>query len=347
MTLDSLRAELRKLSAPHPSSDLLARILASRAKGARVILPTARGTGQGLRSARVAAAAAAVVGVVWGSMWLLGSRSSTRTWPPRFDEVTLLPRAAFGQERQPRAAEPRYPLIATLEPTRVHSGEWTYDVRSITDGVFTSPQGHRTVIIVEGSYGGRPAWVMSESYGDFGDTVFVDRSVLRPLHHERSRTGRFAFVQEFSRDSVFELLRVSHPKARTFQGSAALPGPSASPLTVSWSPFSIDTPLLLQAVPLERRWQGSVFSVNWVSMADRLPPFTPVDLRVVGAQAVTVPAGTFDCWKVEARQGEYTWLLWVSKDRQWVIKSQYRNAPDWVTERVLVSATGGLTPPAP
>ena len=56
MTLDSLRAELRKLSAPHPPSDLLARILASRAKGARVILPTARGTGQGLRSARVAAA---------------------------------------------------------------------------------------------------------------------------------------------------------------------------------------------------------------------------------------------------------------------------------------------------
>ena len=346
--LRALRDALQRFPVPEPPGDLLERILASRAAGARTILPVAREPGRGFTYARAAAVAVVVAGVAWGSVSLFGPRSSApASWPPRFDEVTLLPPAAFGQEPRPRAAGPRYQLITVVDPTRVHAGQWTYEALSITDGVFTSPQGQRTITVADESYGSRPAWVTRESHGDFGDTVFVDRHSLRPMLHQRSSRGSFAFTQEFSGDSVFELLRVSRPEQKAFQGSAALPGPGGSPLAVSWSAYSIAAPLLLQAVPLERAWRGSLYSVNWVSRADRFPPITPVDLRVIGAQRITVPAGTFDCWKVEARQGESAWLLWVSKDRQWVVKSQYRNAPDWVTERVLVSATGGLTPPAP
>jgi hypothetical protein len=50
-----------------------------------------------------------------------------------------------------------------------------------------------------------------------------------------------------------------------------------------------------------------------------------------------VPAGTFDCWKLEVIQGGSARSeLWVSRDRQWVVKTEYRGG-DFVTEQVLTS----------
>jgi hypothetical protein len=54
---------------------------------------------------------------------------------------------------------------------------------------------------------------------------------------------------------------------------------------------------------------------------------------------VTVPAGTFDCWRLEVEG--YVWeservQMWVSRDKGWLIKEQ-RRWSDYVVNRVLVS----------
>ena len=71
----------------------------------------------------------------------------------------------------------------------------------------------------------------------------------------------------------------------------------------------------------------------------------PLDLRVVGSGVIDVPAGRFDCWKVEVREGkeaENPLALWVSKDRGWLVRGDQRGT-DGRSETPLLSAT----PPAP
>ena len=48
-----------------------------------------------------------------------------------------------------------------------------------------------------------------------------------------------------------------------------------------------------------------------------------MQLKVVGAESVTVPAGTFDCYKVElgsAEGGPEKATLWIAKDSRKSIK---------------------------
>ncbi len=71
--------------------------------------------------------------------------------------------------------------------------------------------------------------------------------------------------------------------------------------------------------------------------------FVPVDLRVVGSGRIEVPAGRFECWKVELPDSpESTLILWVSKDHGWLVKTEQQGW-DWRAESALVSAT----PPTP
>jgi hypothetical protein len=50
----------------------------------------------------------------------------------------------------------------------------------------------------------------------------------------------------------------------------------------------------------------------------------PRQLSVVGSESVTVPAGTFDAWKVESKPAEGTGetvTLWIDKKTRAVVKS--------------------------
>lgn len=345
---------LRGLTAPEPPSDLLPRILASRAAGVRVTLPTAiaRSAARWRLVALLAAAAA-----IW--VWVGTNSPVSPEGKGGFNRDLLLgmpfaPFEALGQESRGREMNPRYPLITTLEAGRMKAGKWSYRLQWTTDGVFTSPQGSRAITISPGRFGGKPSWIMTETRdlkgapSGAGDTVFVDPTSLRPLQRARSwNQGRSFFVQEFSRDSVSERLHVAGPPVeRNFSGSAALPSRNVSPLVVSWSPYSLSA--LVQALPLQPKWRGSVYSVNWISMADRYPAFTPLDLRVTGAERVTVPAGSFECWRLEVSEGPDRFLVWVSKKERWVVMTRHTwsdEAGEWRTEELLAAVAP--TPPPP
>ena len=338
--------ELRKLPAPEAPDDLLACILASRAAGVRVVLPEATtATGQ-VRYVRYVAAIAVLVGFGWLALSTVKPSPVRQAGPSMWslDGMPLFPVTVLGQEQLVRDVRPRYALITATVPSDVRAGRWTYEARWITDDVFASPQGQRTITRTAASRDGKPVWLMTES--TIPDTVLVDQASLRPLRYVRPMR-RHLLIQEFGRDSVVERFDGgAPPNERHFLGSAPVPGPAGSPLLVAWSPYSIDA--LVQALPLSRGWRGSVYSINWLVYSDRVPAFTPLDLRVTGVDRITVPAGTFDCWKVEVTDGADKSIVWVSKDRRWVVMRQRTwsdESGEWRIEARLAAVD--TTPPAP
>ena len=350
--------ELRKLAVPEPPDELLARILASRAAGVRVVLPVPTRSVASTRTVRFAATAAILAGVAWLGWQVVTTRSGVESeLPPVWviGGMPFNPSTAFGQERFPPTRSPRYPLIAQIQPTRVRAGRWTYEGSTTGDGVFTTSQGPpRTIVIAAGNFEGQPIWVASRGSPEMSDTVLVDRVTLRPLRYVRPmRHARL--VQHFSHDSIDELLYLGPPpkeRERTLRGAAVLPDLDVGPMLVSWSPHSLE--MLVQALPLTRAWRGSVYSTNWVTMATRFPTFTALDLRVTGSERVTVPAGTFDCWRLEAREGDDKSMLWVSRDHGWLVMRRHTSSDgsgkwrtEWISETRLVAVDTLPSPPAP
>ncbi len=108
---------------------------------------------------------------------------------------------------------------------------------------------------------------------------------------------------------------------------------SVSPLVTGFEHLA----LLIRLLPLTRSWQGSASLVTWSPSPARL--ISPVSLRVVGEETVTVPAGTYECWKIEYKERNWDDVrLWVSKEKQWMVKMRFRfhaPSPDFVREAVL------------
>ena len=350
-TLETLRRELQGLASSEAPPGLLQRILDSRAAGVRVALP--RTERDHTRWIIAALAAAAVLALVINIR--TGERSPAGAETDYGDiaaALSFLPRAAMAQQAGP-ARTPRYDLVHHLDGSRAHAGTWTYETCTTTDDVLTKCGSRLRITVHEGQRAEQPVWVMIQrvafvrGWSSTNDTIYVPpdttyfaRQTLRPLSW--SLTGdRIHVVRQFTPDSVHEAVDITGPHPRSWHSSAKLPGAADDPLVVRWARF--DVPLLLQALPLARGWQGSVYSVGLIGRVPGASPFAPLDFRVVGSERINVPAGRFDCWRVEVQSGDETVMtLWTSKDRGWLIKTK-QGEPDWRTESTLLSAT----PPAP
>ena len=350
-TVDRIRRDLRGLAAPEPPPDLLEKIMASRGSGIRVVLPRERRDyTPWILGALAAAAAAALV---------INLRGRGR--PPAPAEIdyqdiaaalSFVPRAALAQQTGPPRT-PRYALVDGLDESRAHAGTWTYETCTTTDDVLTQCGSRLTIVVREAQRAEQPAWLMIQrlaflsGWSSTKDTIYVPpdttyfaRQTFRPIYW--AMTGeRIRAVRRFTPDSLREAVDITGPHPRSWRASARLPGAADAPLVLRWARF--DIALLLQVLPLARGWQGSVYSVGLIGRAPASSPFPVLDFRVVGSDRVNVPAGRFDCWKVEMQMGDETVMtLWASKDRGWLIKST-QGEPDWQTESTLISAT----PPEP
>jgi hypothetical protein len=93
---------------------------------------------------------------------------------------------------------------------------------------------------------------------------------------------------------------------------------------------------LMPVLPLQRGWRGSIYQVSFIANgAGRR--IAPIDLRVRGTDRVTVPAGAFDCWRVEVEA--HLWntereTFWVSRENGWLIKKEQRGSDYVVTMRL-------------
>ena len=344
--------ELRKIPAPEPSMDLLERILASRAAGVRVVLPEGRATVSRRTTLLLLTAAAAALVLVMSTRG--GDHRSVDTeneLPDITAGLSLWPPDALAQEPGP-PRRPRYEPVRSLLFARVQGGMWTYRTCTVFDDVLTNCRGRLTIAVSQGKWEGRPAWLVSQqnkSVRDWAttdtirtplDTTYVDPATLRPIYHAINGKA-FHFVRRITGDTVHEALDIGGTAPRSWRSSAGIPGAQDAPLVLRWA--RVDVTLLLQVLPLDRSWRGSVYSVGLVGPDPSKTAFAPVDLRVVGSGRIDVPAGRFECWKLELQVGlEDPLILWASKDRGWLIKTEQRGL-DWRTESVLVSAI----PPTP
>jgi len=339
--------QLRKLPAAAAPEDLLARILASRAAGVRVVLPEDRSTVSRRALLLVTAAAAAV-------LLVMSTRAGDRR-PPDPENgsqdiaagLSFWPPDAMAQEAGP-PRRPRYESVKNLRVARAQGGTWTYRTCTVFDDVLTKCRGSLTITISQAKWDGRPAWLMSQQEKSVQnwsttdtirtplDTTYVDPATLRPMYHVMNGKA-FHFVRRVTEDTIHEALDIGGAAPRSWRSSAGIPGDRHAPLVLRWA--RVDLTLLLQVLPLDRWWRGSVYSVGLVGPDPSKTGFVPVDLRVVGSGRIVVPAGRFECWKVELRDSpESMLMLWVSKDHGWLVKTE-QQGPDWRAESALVSAT--------
>jgi hypothetical protein len=59
---------------------------------------------------------------------------------------------------------------------------------------------------------------------------------------------------------------------------------------------------------------------------DKNGPVT-LTFAVTGEESVTVPAGTFACWKVEVQGGDRPVTFYVAKENPVVVKYEFTGAP--------------------
>jgi hypothetical protein len=168
------------------------------------------------------------------------------------------------------------------------------------------------------------------------DSTYFEPATLRPIYAAQGGV-KFRLVRRFTRDSVREALDIGGAHPRSWRASAGIPGAQDAPLVLRWA--RVDLTLLLQVLPLDRGWRGSVYSVGPVGPDPSKTGFAPVDLRVVGSGRIEVPAGRFECWKLAFRESPESMLtLWVSKDRGWLVRADQRGT-DGHSETPLLSAT--------
>jgi len=346
--LRALRDQLRTLPAPEPTDDLLARIEASRAAGARVILPVVqRAVRPGRR--RYVVAAAAIVVLAAGGLVISTLRNRAGNegefQSTAFGGLPFFPPDAFAQEPGGRLYKASYPPAA-VELGRFGPGQWVYRTRVIIDGYVTDSVEADTLTITPGEYRGRAVWQIANRWGwkyfAARDTLLVDRQDLRPVRraHPAPRVQRPGTTPpgiDFPPDTGLGPLLLARVPS-TYPGT---------PLSWQVYPalgllnFVYAKPMLL-LLPFESNWRGSLYlNFGW---GQHQFGAIPLDVRVVGRETVHVPAGTFDCWRVELSvpSSRRKTTIWASRERGWLVQLR-EPMHDGAQEQVLVSAT----PPAP
>lgn len=338
--IDAIRPELRDLPVPPPRNDLLPRILASREAGARVILPDGRPVADRRLTRGVVALFVAVVLLMLvplarntlfrsrgselsvreesaTSGWLAGSlvfaQTELGTLPVRFDHPERLRPVTLQYERSWRDSTGRITGRATgvvaLQPDSV---AW------------------RLVSRTDGTRDGRAFTTLDSVYITRADLRLLSRVVVQTPY---SRYDEIRIAQQFRNDSI-----VGHMNAK---GADASPEgrPIARRLPPSAIPMTADAlaPVLFATVDLHPSWRGAMSLAGWGVIDSDVQ--TPVAMQVDGDEVVSVPAGTFECWRLTARYAGPTLRWWVRKSDGLAVKSVQSQDDNVVREVVLTRAS--------
>ena len=299
-------SDVQAMAAPAPSDDLLARILASRAAGERVVLPAGDDAApvwrrRGMVAGLSAAAAAAV--------FLLARGYAPRADGPEEGWTTglgLLPTPAYAEEAPLTGDWPRVPV----DGTRVRPGVWTYEYRVRERGrTVGSERGRMRISPVR--FNGVAAWRMESAWlghpTDIHETVEMERASLRVLHRTADNVGPSRYVvDEWLTGDTLRGTMVSALRHRRLRVDRYQPPADGPYLAGESSPL-----IWLQAVQLHPGWRARVSLLGWGSAVDDRS--YPIALRVTGQGRARVSGRTWDCWMVEAAAGGRIRTLWVRK----------------------------------
>ena len=354
---DRCGAELEQLTAlrssasepPELSEALLERIQSRRATADRVFLPV---TGpmparRAWRIATLAAVGAAAIvavslvpaGSVGSDQVNVGEEACMSGLRSVFYTLVLGSGLACADSPMPfELPDSAYQPVTSLTADRVMAGTYVYESMMWTDGLVSSPQARNSYTLRLAEMGGVPVWDVRDTF----DYRYVSGQYVRrrtsETQFERVSLDGLSYVGyddegrpwmdvKVIGDSVIQ--RWGRP-GTDWRRSAWVRGTGISIL--GWSAaqeFAVVT-----ALPLSDGWAGQIGD----------DPFA-----VVAREEITVPAGTFLCWRLESpeRRTPRTgpgpkWVvhparrIWVAVDQPLVVKHEYGPIPDR-RETVLVS----------
>ena len=300
---DAARAELSAMDVP-ADERLLERVLESRRRGRRVLLPLEDPAPRRLSRYVGAAFAAAVValfavqlatrdrGPVSGGGWFVGDR-------------------AFAQ---PRAESPAHPGVRVTHAERMRPLRLTYR-STVRTGVAVTTR-DIALSAARDAVDGAPAWrVVSITRGPGAatqaDSVWVSAATLAPLRRSivESPYRRYERI-EIRQD--YRGLRVSG-EMKAFRGSAVAAHRRLDrTLPAAFAPYATGAfvPFVHTGVALDPGWSGSLSLLGWAVRDDDV--FTSMAMRVDGEESLRLPAGTFACWRlaIDFADGQQLWY-WV------------------------------------
>ena len=324
--------ELRALRTPTATPLLLDRILADRRDGARIILPV--GPVAHRSTSRYVIAAVLVAAALLTLPMYRGRRADTL-------DVQAASQLFYfdGVARAEESPAQRLPPAIPVHPERVHAGAREYlRVWHDSSGRMTNRVSSLLSVQAEGS-----SWrivsigreLTAEPAIITAETLLVARSDLRLLTrfvHMRPyrRWKGINIEQRFSGDSMSGRMTLDgvdgmRPIARQLPGSDA--------------PFISDVfaPLFFASAPLDRSWSGRVSVLGWGVVPNDV--MRSVSLRVTGEDSVRVPAGRFDCWRLEVRHPGGRFAYWIRKSDGTAIRMEERR-PDGGLRTVTLEREG-------
>ncbi|HVG44974.1 MAG TPA: zf-HC2 domain-containing protein [Longimicrobium sp.] len=301
-----ISSDLRGATAPEPSPDLLARILASRAAGERVVLPADADPApvwrrRGVLAGLSAAAAAAV---------LLLARGNAP--PPDGPEerwttgLGLLPTPAYAEAAPVTLSWPPVPV----DGTRVRPGTWTYEYRAKERSRTVASERGR-VSIAPVRFGRAAAWRMESAWlghpADIHEVVEFERVSLRVLHRTADNVGHSRYrVEEWLTGDTLRGTMVATVRNHRIRVNRYQPPEDGPYLAGESSPL-----IWLQAVRLRPGWRARVSLLGWGAVVDDRR--YPIAFRVTGQGRARVSGRVWECWMVEAAAGGRIRTLWVRK----------------------------------
>lgn len=297
-----LNAAINTLPRIEPPSGLLQRILDDRAAGERAILPVGDlvRSNRTLRFMRIGAVAAAVVVIT--IVAVMQRRSSS---VPTFVSATVFfPEVASAGEPTGPRVDIR-PFAPQIDGSRLRVREVEYRQYMTDSSGKRSIVGTGTTSVRRIDANGLPAFRIERTWIDYRNSGAIlskqiDAAVLdaRDLHFvERhvdvapyGKYSRITVEQRFNGDSIYGKMMSEGGDSRSVGRSFLRRLPRAS------LPYATDAvaPIFFTAIPVASGWRGRVSVLGWAVRDNDV--FYPVDIRVVGREPITVPAGSFDCW---------------------------------------------------
>jgi hypothetical protein len=227
--------------------------------------------------------------------------------------------AQGGQEAQSRAVvtagasarsgAQRTPLLTPAVAARLAPMKWMYVTSLRGDGGTPQRIGFRTISLTEATYRGTPAWLVVEVRQmhtvAYAESLYVSKADLTPMHRVR-RTPTSTVVSEYGADSI----------RTTFDDdSGHVTGAMADEPGLLAGLYLIEP--LIGASQLDAQWATTS---RLAAIGRDESGVVDVETRVVGAEKVQIPDGTFDAWVVTMRIGSSGETFWVRKTDGVVLK---------------------------
>ena len=316
-----LRALADQEPQPRTSDAVLHGILARRAAGERVTLPAAppRRFPVWLLAGAAAAVLATLVVSRAGREPRQAAAPQTAT-PDTMLQVTemggfFLPEPLLAQA----TAEPRYERVPASGGERLRPGQWFY-TSPMRDRPYLPSDTAYGVAIERSTWDGHPAWLtlggrlLPSGKVVWGqDSLWLTSDSLRPLR-EVKRIGENGRVEKTYREN--EVLIGETVNGYTSWRNRPIVDPNRNPaegVPDHWYQFVAT----IQSGGLSLGWRRSLEMPFVVRHGPGWGYF--LDMEVVRAETVTVPAGRFECWKVVLGREDQGSALWVDKESGWIV----------------------------